>query len=85
VKVRRITDPEELARRTEEMRAQDPNQFVIYQLLDMIEPVGPPLPRKRDLVGVILGLAAHLTAEQRRELTERLPAVLDGPLPEAET
>jgi len=50
------------------------NPYVVMNVLD--ELVHPIYGDKRDLVGVIAGLIAHLTPEQALALVAKLPALL---------
>ncbi len=67
-------DPEEAARLSASFGKGFGNSFVIQNVLDELE--HPRHGGKRDLVGIIVGLLAHLTPEQADAFAETLPTHL---------
>ena len=69
-----ITDPEEIAK----FKADDGTAMIVQNVLYTIEDAPD---RKRDLLNVVLRLIGHMTPEQKRGLTERLPELLADAMP----
>ena len=76
IKAVEITDPDAIAK-FEAARKRDDGTAMIVQ--DVIDSIADAPDRKRNLLNVVVRLIGHLTPEQKRSLTERLPELLASP------